>query len=84
MQVQARTTEEFAGQALADLAACYGGVMVSTGHRLGLYRSMAGEGPVSSLELARRAGCEERYVREWLNSQVAGGYVVHRASAGAR
>lgn len=77
MQVQARTTEEFAGQALADLAACYGGVMVSTGHRLGLYRSMAGEGPVSSLELARRAGCEERYVREWLNSQVAGGYVVH-------
>lgn len=77
MQLQARTTEEFAGQALADLAACYGGVMVSTGHRLGLYRSMAGEGPVSSLELARRAGCEERYVREWLNSQVAGGYVVH-------
>lgn len=77
MQLQARTTEEFAGQALADLAACYGGVMVSTGHRLGLYRSMAGDGPVSSLELARRAGCEERYVREWLNSQVAGGYVVH-------
>ena len=77
MQLQARTTEEFAGQALADLAACYGGVMVSTGHRLGLYRSMAGEGPVSSLELARRSGCEERYVREWLNSQVAGGYVVH-------
>lgn len=77
MQVQERTTEEFAGQALADLAACYGGVMVSTGHRLGLYRAMAGQGPLSSLELARRAGCEERYVREWLNSQVAGGYVVH-------
>jgi 2-polyprenyl-3-methyl-5-hydroxy-6-metoxy-1,4-benzoquinol methylase len=30
---------------------------------------------VSSYELAARTGCEERYVREWLNSQVAGGYL---------
>ena len=77
MQVQERTTEAFVGQALADLAACYGGVMISTGHRLGLYRALAGQGPLSSLELASRTGCEERYVREWLNSQVAAGYLVH-------
>ena len=36
---------------------------------------MAGAGPLSSQEVARRSGCAERYVREWLNSQVAGGYV---------
>jgi SAM-dependent methyltransferase len=59
------------------LAACYGGVLISTGHKLGLYRELAGQGPLSSFELAARAGCEERYVREWLNSQVAGGYLAY-------
>lgn len=77
MAVQERTTEAFVEQAFADLAACYGGVTVSIGHRLGLYRALAGQGPVSSVELAGRTGCEERYVREWLNSQVAGGYLVY-------
>jgi ubiquinone/menaquinone biosynthesis C-methylase UbiE len=40
---------------------------------------MAGAGPLSAHELAARAGCAERYVREWLNSQVAGGYVTYHA-----
>ncbi|HEX6015594.1 MAG TPA: class I SAM-dependent methyltransferase [Geminicoccaceae bacterium] len=53
--------------------------MVSLGHRLGLYKAMAGAGPLSSRELAGRTGCAERYVREWLNSQVAGGYVAYHA-----
>jgi len=75
MAVETRATETFLERALADLAACYGGVMVSTGHRLGLYRALAGKGPVSSAGLAGWTGCDERYVREWLNSQVAGGYL---------
>ena len=74
-QSQETTTEAFVGRALADLAATYGGVMVSVGHRLGLYRALAGQGPVSSHELAARTGCDERYVREWLNSQVVAGYL---------
>jgi 2-polyprenyl-3-methyl-5-hydroxy-6-metoxy-1,4-benzoquinol methylase len=77
MAVEVRTTEAFVERAIADLAACYGGVLISTGHRLGLYRALAGRGPSSSVELAARTGCEERYVREWLNSQVAGGYLVY-------
>lgn len=75
MAIETRTTEAFAERTLTDLAACYAGVMISTGHRLGLYRALAGSGPVSSHELAARTGCEERYVREWLNAQVAGGYL---------
>ncbi|MDX2201372.1 MAG: class I SAM-dependent methyltransferase [Hyphomicrobiaceae bacterium] len=63
------------GRLFADLSAGYGGVMVSLGDKLGLYRAMAGAGPLSSQEVARRSHCSERYVREWLNSQVAGGYV---------
>jgi len=66
-------------RAIADLSAGYGGVMVSLGHRLGLYRGLAGAGPLSSRELASRTGCAERYVREWLGSQVAGGYVAYHA-----
>jgi 2-polyprenyl-3-methyl-5-hydroxy-6-metoxy-1,4-benzoquinol methylase len=67
--------EAFVAQAFGDLAACYGGVMVSLGDRLGLYDALNGAGPLTSAEVADRAGCAERYVREWLNSQVAAGYV---------
>jgi SAM-dependent methyltransferase len=67
--------EAFLAQAFGDLAACYGGVMVSLGDRLGLYDCLNGAGPLTSAELAERAGCAERYVREWLNSQAAAGYL---------
>jgi SAM-dependent methyltransferase len=66
-------------RAVGDLSAGYGGVMVSLGHRLGLYKAMAGAGPLSAREVAGRAGCAERYVREWLNAQVAGGYLDYHA-----
>jgi SAM-dependent methyltransferase len=70
-------------RAVGDLSAGYGGVMVSLGSKLGLYKAMAGAGPLSSRELAARAGCAERYVREWLNAQVAGGYVDYHAVSDA-
>jgi SAM-dependent methyltransferase len=71
--------ESFLMRAVGDLSAGYGGVMVSLGSKLGLYKAMAGAGPISSTELAARAGCAERYVREWLNAQAAGGYVGYHA-----
>jgi SAM-dependent methyltransferase len=67
--------EAFLNQAFGDLAACYGGVMVSLGDRLGLYDCLNGAGPLTSAEVAERSGCAERYVREWLNSQAAAGYL---------
>jgi SAM-dependent methyltransferase len=74
--------ETFSGRVFADLAAGYTGVMVNLGARLGLYRAMAGAGPLSAKELAKRSGCAERYVREWLNAQAAGGYVGYHAVSG--
>ncbi len=65
------------GKAVTELAAGYGGVMIDIGHKLGLYKAMAEAGPVTSQEVARAAGCAERYVREWLNGQAAGGYVLY-------
>jgi SAM-dependent methyltransferase len=71
--------ESFLARAVGDLSAGYGGVMVSLGSKLGLYKAMSGAGPISSKELAARTGCAERYVREWLNAQAAGGYVGYHA-----
>jgi SAM-dependent methyltransferase len=67
--------EEFLGRVVGDLSATYGGAMASLGGKLGLYAAMAGGGPLTSDEVAARAGCDERLVREWLNAQAAGGYV---------
>ena len=69
----------FAMRAVTDIAAGYTGVMVSLGAKLGLYKAMAGAGPLSAKEVAARAGCAERYVREWLNAQAAAGYVAYHA-----
>ncbi len=68
----------FVEHAFYDLSAGYMGVMLSLGHKLGLYTVLAGAGPLTAREIAARADCDERYVREWLNSQAAGGYLVYR------
>jgi 2-polyprenyl-3-methyl-5-hydroxy-6-metoxy-1,4-benzoquinol methylase len=70
---------EFLQRVAADNAAAFAGLSTSLGVRLGLYRAMAGAGPVTSAELADRTGLVERYVREWLDGQVAGAYVIHSA-----
>ena len=64
---------EFVGQAVGDVGGVLNGAMVVLGDRLGLYRAMAGAGPVSPAELARATATSERYVREWLSAQAARG-----------
>ena len=71
--------DAFVTRAVGDLSSGYAGVMVSLGSKLGLYQAMSGAGPISARELAVRTGCAERYVREWLNAQAAGGYVDYHA-----
>ncbi len=66
---------EFVGRAVDDVGAVLGGAMVVIGDKLGLYRSMAGAGSLTSAEVAARTGTAERYVREWLSAQAARGYV---------
>jgi SAM-dependent methyltransferase len=66
----------FIGQFVGDLGAAVHTGMVVIGEKLGLYKALAG-GPLSSTEVATRTGTDERYVREWLASQAAGGYVTY-------
>jgi 2-polyprenyl-3-methyl-5-hydroxy-6-metoxy-1,4-benzoquinol methylase len=56
--------------------------MVVIGDKLGLYKGLAAAGPLTSKELADRTQTNERYVREWLASQAAGGYVTYDAGSG--
>jgi hypothetical protein len=68
---------DFVNKTVADVGTLLGGALTVLGDRLGLYRSMAGAGPLTSAELAERTGTAERYVREWLAAQSATGYVVY-------
>ncbi len=69
--------EAFMGQAVMDMGAIISAPLFLIGEKLGLYKAMAGAGPLSSQEVAERAGASERYVREWLRNQAAGGYVTY-------
>jgi 2-polyprenyl-3-methyl-5-hydroxy-6-metoxy-1,4-benzoquinol methylase len=67
----------FLGQVIGELGATVNAGLIVVGDRLGLYKAMAGAGPITSAELAEKTGTTERYVREWLNAQAAGGYVTY-------
>jgi SAM-dependent methyltransferase len=67
--------EAFAAQIATEVGAALNAALVTVGDQLGLYRAMADGQPVSAGELAVRTNTHERYVREWLNAQAAGGFV---------
>ena len=69
-------------QALGDFGATLGTTMISIGDRLGLYKALAAGGPTTPADLAARTGTVERYVREWLSANAAGGYVEYDAETG--
>jgi ubiquinone/menaquinone biosynthesis C-methylase UbiE len=68
----------FIGQFVTDLGASVHAGMVVIGEKLGLYKALAA-GPMRSAELAAKTGTDERYLREWLASQAAGGYITYDA-----
>src|SRR6476660_1399587 len=74
--------EQFVFRAVDEVGATLNAALVVMGDRLGLYRALAGAGPLTAVELARRTGVAERYVREWLNAQAAGGYVEYDGATG--
>ena len=69
------------GKVVGDFGAAVSCSLVLIGEHLGLYRALA-EAPLTSAELAERTRTTERYVREWLLNQAAGGYIEHDAATG--
>jgi SAM-dependent methyltransferase len=74
--------EAFVFRAVDEVGATLNTALVVMGDRLGLYKALAGAGPLTPTELADRTGTAERYVREWLNAQAAGGYVEYDPESG--
>ena len=81
MALDPEKVHAFVGKAIGDLGGAVGAALVVIGDKLGLYRALKA-GPATSEELAHRANLNERYVREWLAAQAAGGYVSYDPSAG--
>jgi SAM-dependent methyltransferase len=74
--------EQFVFRAVEEVGATLNAALVVMGDKLGLYRALAGAGGLTPVELSRRSGVSERYVREWLNAQAAGGYVTYDPTGG--
>lgn len=82
MAINEETLHAFLDRVIGDLGASYNAALVVLGEKLGLYQAMDGAGPLTSAELAARTGTAERYVREWLAAQAAGGYVHYETPTG--
>jgi SAM-dependent methyltransferase len=73
---------EFVMRAVGEMGAAMNAALIVIGDKLGLYKAMSGAGPMTSAELAKKSGTAERYVREWLAAQAAGGFVTYDAASG--
>ncbi len=71
---------DFLGRVVGDMGAAANAVLVVLGDKLGLYKGMKDAGAMTPDELAKKTGTHERYVREWLCAQAAGGYVTYDAA----
>jgi len=73
--------EELQGKVMGDVSGALGLIMAYMGDRLDLYSALAEIGQATSQQLADSVGMKERYVREWLSSNAAAGYVNYDAGA---
>lgn len=73
---------QFLGKVIGDFGASLSSALVYIGQKLGLYKAMADHGPVTPAELAQQTNTSERYVREWLINQAAGGYAQYDVETG--
>ncbi len=73
---------EFAGSVIGALNNGFSTLMISIGQRTGLFDTMATLPPSTSEQIAKAAGLNERYVREWLGNMTVNRYVEHDAEKG--
>lgn len=73
---------QFVGQMLGDLGGALSVPLVRIGDRLGLYKALHADGPMTPVELAAKAKVAERYTREWLSHQAASGYLTYDSKTG--
>jgi len=81
MELNEAKLNEFLGTMVTEMGAAANGALIIMGDKLGLYTSLAANGPMSSEQLSQDTGTTERYVREWLAAQAASGYIEYDSSS---
>jgi 2-polyprenyl-3-methyl-5-hydroxy-6-metoxy-1,4-benzoquinol methylase len=74
--------ERFTFKVAGDHATARAGALAYIGDKLGIWEALAGSGPVTSAELAQITNLNERYLREWLATQAAVGYIEFEPASG--
>ncbi|HSA82692.1 MAG TPA: class I SAM-dependent methyltransferase [Geminicoccaceae bacterium] len=65
----------FAKKVYGDMAGAMAVGMAYLGVKVGLFRTLAGKGPMRSEQVARVSGLQPRYVEEWLKGMTSAGYL---------
>ena len=73
--------EKLAVGVVNDMGGTFAMALGYIGDQLGLFKAMAGAGPMTSEALASKTGLNERYVREWLRAMVASEYIDYDTEA---
>jgi 2-polyprenyl-3-methyl-5-hydroxy-6-metoxy-1,4-benzoquinol methylase len=82
MSINQDKLHEFLGKAIVDFGATFNAALIRIGDKLGLYKALAKNGPQTPAQLASATNTSERYIREWLSNQAAGGYVTYDSAKG--
>ena len=82
MTINQDKLHEFLGKAIVDFGATFNAALIRIGDKLGLYKALAKSGPQTPAQLAAATSTSERYIREWLSEQAAGGYVTYDPKKG--
>jgi SAM-dependent methyltransferase len=82
MAINETTLNQLLERAIVDFGGTYHTALAVIGEKLGLYKALASAAPQTPAELAAQTGTAERYIREWLNANAAGGYVTYHADTG--
>jgi len=80
-QIDIEKTGKFGERIFGHLAGALVSGMIYLGDRLGLYQALSGAGPLTSEELARKTGLNERWVREWLYQQTSAGVIDYKGES---
>jgi 2-polyprenyl-3-methyl-5-hydroxy-6-metoxy-1,4-benzoquinol methylase len=82
MSINQDKLHEFLGKAIVDFGATFNAALIRIGDKLGLYKALAKNGTQTPAQLAKSTGTSERYIREWLSEQAAGGYITYDSAKG--
>ena len=82
MAIDEAKLEAFMGKVVTEMGAGLGMPLHRLGDQLGIWKAMAGAGPLTPTDVAERTGCYERHIREWLAAESVGGFVEYDETTG--